>query len=158
MGNEESEDELSGKCGGALLPLYTRGPGKKFPSEPPSYGAEAGAAQESQGWSEATASRGSGFSSTFSAKSRTQRNTAGVETLNILARLFNESPNVYSRTAVAFSLAGRPLGVVRVNWNPHFLQRCLRLPRCKPFLTVSADPHFGHSGILPPSSWRKHIT
>jgi hypothetical protein len=51
--NRESEDGRSGKMRWALLPLYTFGPGEKFSPEPPSYGAQAGAAQESQGWSEA---------------------------------------------------------------------------------------------------------
>jgi hypothetical protein len=48
---ETGKMKMSGaeKCGGALPPLYACGPGKKFPLEPPSYGAESGAAQESQG-------------------------------------------------------------------------------------------------------------
>jgi hypothetical protein len=50
------------------------------------------------------------------AKSLTQRNTAGVETLSVRAMQFSESPKMCSGTAVVFSVAWRPLGVVRVNW------------------------------------------
>jgi hypothetical protein len=51
----------------------------------------------------------------FSAKSHTQRSTAGVDTVNMWAMLLSESPKVYNKTAVIFSLAGRPRGDVLVN-------------------------------------------
>jgi hypothetical protein len=58
------------------------------------------------------------------------------------------SSNVYNRTAVAFFTRQTPSRRGTGELKIAFLQRDRCLPRCLPFLTLSADPHFvafGHT-------------